>query len=130
VRKVIASEFVSLNGVMEDPSWIFRLGGEEQERYKFEELAASDALLMGRVLYEEWAAYWPEQDPEENPFAGLMNGYPKYVVSTTLQEPLEWNDSKLIKGHVAGEVHSVPASSSSATSQQRGKRRNSPCRVL
>ncbi len=53
---------------------------------------------MGRVLYDEWAAYWSQQDPEQNPFAALMNGYPKYVVSTTLEVPLEWQNSTLIKG--------------------------------
>jgi dihydrofolate reductase len=61
--------------------------------------AASDAMLMGRVNYEEWAAYWPQQDPEENPIAATMNGRRKYVVSTTLEEPLEWINSTLIKGN-------------------------------
>jgi dihydrofolate reductase len=62
---------------------------------------------MGRVLYEEWAAFWPQQDPEENPIAGRMNGLPKYVVSTTLEEPLEWNNSTLIKDNVAEEINSL-----------------------
>src|SRR5919199_6472423 len=61
-----------------------------------ETLHQADAMLMGRVLYEEWAAYWPQQDPEENPVAAQMNGIQKYVVSTTLEEPLEWNNSTLI----------------------------------
>ena len=52
MRRVIASEFVSLDGVMEDPSWTFQFSSEEQEKYKFNELAASDALLLGRVTYE------------------------------------------------------------------------------
>jgi dihydrofolate reductase len=59
-------------------------------------MAASDAMLMGRVLYEEWAAFWPKQDPDENPVAARMNGVRKYVVSKTLEEPLEWNNSTLI----------------------------------
>ena len=59
VRKVIVSEFVSLDGVMEDPAWTFRFSSEEQEQYKFAELAAADALLLGRVTYEEFAAAWP-----------------------------------------------------------------------
>jgi dihydrofolate reductase len=59
MRKVIASEFVSLDGVMEDPSWTFQFGSEEQERFKFDELVASDALLLGRVTYEGFAVAWP-----------------------------------------------------------------------
>jgi dihydrofolate reductase len=61
-------------------------------------------MLMGRVLYEEWAAFWPQQDPEENPVANHMNGIQKYVVSTTLEEPLEWDNSTLIKENVAQEI--------------------------
>jgi dihydrofolate reductase len=112
MRKVIASEFVSLDGVMEDPSWTFQYASEEQERFKFDELAASDALLLGRTTYEGFAAAWPNMmDHYEGPrraelgeYADMMNGYPKYVVSTTLQEPLEWNNSTIIKGNVAEEV--------------------------
>jgi dihydrofolate reductase len=59
VRRVIASEFVSLDGVMEDPSWTFQFSSEEQEKYKFNELAASDAILLGRETYEGFAAAWP-----------------------------------------------------------------------
>jgi dihydrofolate reductase len=59
---------------------------------------------MGRVLYEEWAAFWPNQDPEENPVAATMNGLTKYVVSTTLEEPLEWNNASLIGENVAEEI--------------------------
>ena len=85
MRKVIASEFVALDGVIENPSWTFRFTGEEQQKFKFDELSASDALLLGR-------------------YADMMNGYPKYVVSTSLKEPLEWNNSTLIEGDVAEEV--------------------------
>jgi dihydrofolate reductase len=67
-------------------------------------MAASDAMLMGRVLYEEWAAFWPNQDPDENPVAARMNGVRKYVVSTTLEEPLEWQNSTLIGDNVAEEI--------------------------
>ena len=59
VRKVVASEFVSLDGVMEDPGWTFQFGSEEQEKYKYAELVAGDALLLGRVTYEGFAAAWP-----------------------------------------------------------------------
>jgi dihydrofolate reductase len=58
VRKVIASEFVSLDGAMEEPSWTFQFSSAEQERCKFDDLAASDALLLGRVTYEGFAAAW------------------------------------------------------------------------
>ena len=58
MRKVVASEFVSLDGVMEDPSWTFQFSSEEQEKFKFDELAASDALLLGRTTYEGFAAAW------------------------------------------------------------------------
>jgi dihydrofolate reductase len=112
MRKIIASEFVSLDCVMEDPGWTFQFGSEEQERFKFDELAASDALLLGRVTYEGFAAAWPNlMEQYDGPrraalgeYADMMNGYPKHVVSTTLEGPLEWNNSTLIKGNVAEEV--------------------------
>jgi dihydrofolate reductase len=112
VRRVIVSEFVSLDGVIEDPRWTFRFMSEERERFKFDELAASDALLLGRVTYEGFAAAWPNMmEQYEGPrraelqeYTDMMNGYPKYVVSTTLEEPLEWSNSTLIKGNVAEEV--------------------------
>jgi dihydrofolate reductase len=113
MRKVIASEFVWLDGVMEDPGgaegseyggWSFAYFNEELGQVIGEGFAASDAMLMGRRTYEEWAAFWPNQDPEENPDAALMNGVRKYVVSTTLQEPLEWQNSTLIAGDVAEEI--------------------------
>ena len=59
MRKVIVSEFVSLDGVAENPAWTFQFGSEEQERYKFDELFACDALLLGRVTYQGFAAAWP-----------------------------------------------------------------------
>ncbi len=105
MRKVIASEFVSLDGVFEAPDqWHFPYFDDEMGQEIGAAMAASDAMLMGRVLYEEWADFWPQQDPEKNPFAGRMNGVRKYVVSTTLEEPLGWNNSTLIKGDVAEEV--------------------------
>src|SRR5215210_71068 len=97
---------------MEDPSWTFQFSSGEQERFKYDELAGSDALLLGRVTYEGFAAAWPNMmEQYEGPrreelksYADMMNGYPKYVVSETLEEPLEWNNSTLIKGNVAEEV--------------------------
>ena len=105
MRKVIAAEFVSLDGVMESPDqWHFPYFNDEMGQAIGEGFATSDAMLMGRVLYEEWAAYWPQQDPEENPVAEQMNGVQKYVVSTTLEGPLEWQNSTLIRGDVAEEI--------------------------
>ena len=89
MRKVVAAEFLSLDGVMESPDqWHFPYFNDEMGQAVGEGFESSDALLMGRVLYEEWAAFWPNQDPEENPVAAQMNGVRKYVVSTTLDEPL------------------------------------------
>jgi dihydrofolate reductase len=110
VRKVIVSEFVSLDGVMEDPggaegsargAWSFAFDrGPEGDKFKFDELAAADALLLGRVTYEAFAAVWPQIEEQTGEYGAWMNGYPKYVASTTLREPLEWNGN-LIEGDVA-----------------------------
>ena len=104
MSKAIASEFVSLDGVIENPVWTFRFTGEEQQRFKFGELSAADALLLGRVTYEGFAAAWPHMTEQAGEYADMMNGYPKHVISTTLEEPLGWNNSTLIKGDVAEEV--------------------------
>ncbi len=105
MRKVIASEFVSLDGVMESPErWHFPYFNDEMGEAIGAAMAQADAMLMGRVTYEEWAAYWPNQSSDENQIAGFMNDTPKYVVSTTLEEPLEWNNSTLIGGNVAEEI--------------------------
>jgi dihydrofolate reductase len=113
MRKVIASEFVSLDGVMEDPGraegseyggWSFAYFDEELGQIIGEGFAASDAMLMGRTTYEAWADFWPQQDPEENPDAALISGVRRYVVSTTLVEPLEWQNSTRIAGDVAQEI--------------------------
>jgi dihydrofolate reductase len=98
VRKVVVSEFVSLDGVMEDPSWESPFRGEEQEKFKFAELAAADALLLGRKTYEG-----PRREAL-GAYTDMMNGYPKQVASTTLQEPLGWNNSTIIKGNIPEEV--------------------------
>lgn len=111
MRKVVVSMFVSLDGVMEDPGgaersehggWTIPYWGDEIGKFKFDELFASDALLLGRITYEGFAAAWPSQHDEEG-FADRMNGLPKYVVSTTLQNP-EWNNTTIIKDNVAEEV--------------------------
>jgi dihydrofolate reductase len=103
--KVVASEFVSLDGVVESPEkWHFPYFNDQMGDAIGAAMATSDAMLMGRVLYEEWAAFWPKQDPDENPVAAQMNGVRKYVVSTTLEEPLEWQNSTLIGDNVAEEI--------------------------
>jgi len=111
VRRVIVSEFVSLDGVIEDPGgaeesdrggWSFQANrGAEGDKYKDEELAAADALLLGRKTYEGFAAAWPQMEEQTGDYGARMNGYPKYVASRTLQEPLEWNNSTLIEGDIA-----------------------------
>jgi dihydrofolate reductase len=110
VAKVVVSEFVSVDGVMEDPGgaegfdrggWAFQFDrGPEGDTFKLDEALASDALLLGRVTYQAFAAAWPSRTGD---FADKFNGMPKFVVSTTLEEA-EWNNSTLIKGDVAEEV--------------------------
>lgn len=103
MRKVIVSEFVTLDGVMEAPDkWQRPFRSEEARKYKHAELFASDALLLGRVTYEDFADAWPSITDEEG-FADRMNSMTKYVVSTTLDE-VEWNNSSLMRGSIAEEV--------------------------
>ncbi len=105
MRKLIVSEFVSLDGVAEAPGgeaghphsgWVFDFMGPEQEQFKLAETLESEALLLGRVTYEGFAAAWPERGGE---FADKMNAMPKHVASTTLTK-LEWSNSTLIEGEV------------------------------
>ena len=117
MRKVIFSEFLTLDGVMqgpgmqdEDRSGGFQHGGwmtlymdEEQGKAIADGLAASGGLLLGRGTYEIFAAFWPTA-PEDDPIRDTVNALPKYVASTTLSEPLEWQNSTLLKGDVAEEV--------------------------
>ena len=111
MRKVVVSEFVTLDGVMEDPGgaekfehggWSMTYWDEAIGKFKFDELFASDALLLGRVTYQGFAAAWPSATDEAG-FADRMNGLPKFVVSTTLEE-VKWNNSRLIKENVTEEV--------------------------
>ena len=98
MRKVVAVELVSLDGVMETPEeWAFAYSNDEMEQANASGMAASDALLLGRVTYEHLAAFWPHQ-PGGTPIVDYINSVPKFVVSGTLEEPLEWNNSTLIKG--------------------------------
>jgi dihydrofolate reductase len=99
VRKVVAVELVSVDGVVESPErWAFSYSNDEMEEANASGMGASDALLMGRVTYEGMAAFWPHQ-PGGTPMVDYINSVPKYVVSTALEEPLEWNNSTLIKGN-------------------------------
>jgi dihydrofolate reductase len=106
--KLVVSEFISLDGVVEDPGgaegferggWAFNLG-PEAGKFKLDEVMASDALLLGRVTYEGFAAAWPSRSGE---FADKFNYLPKYVVSTTLKDP-EWNNSTVIEGDEVAET--------------------------
>jgi dihydrofolate reductase len=103
VRKLIVSEFVSLDGVMEAPDqWHLQFWHDAMGDYKLEEVLTSGALLLGRVTYEGFAEAWPSVTDEVG-FAEKMNSMPKFVVSTTLTEA-EWNNSTLIKENVVDEI--------------------------
>ena len=110
VGRIVVTEFVSLDGVMEAPGggesfrhggWTFEINrGDEGDKFKLDEAFSSEALLLGRVTYEGFAEAWPSREGE---FADKFNTMPKYVVSSTLEEP-EWNNSTVLKGDVVEEV--------------------------
>ena len=107
MRKVIASELVSLDGVVESPEkWHFPYFNDQMGEAIGAAMAASDTMLLGRVTYEEFAAFWPSQEAsdEDQEATDYMNNTPKFVVSKTLEEPLTWNNSTLIKGDVAEKI--------------------------
>ena len=105
MRKVVASEFVSLDGVVGSPErWQMPYSDEEMGREIQAAMEESDAMLLGRVTYEEWAAFFPSQSPEEVPSVEFMNATQKFVVSKTLEGPLEWNNSTLLEGSLAEEL--------------------------
>jgi dihydrofolate reductase len=105
MRKIVASELVSLDGVMESPEeWAFSYSNDEMAEANTSGMAEADAMLFGRVTYQEFATYWPYQNSAEQPFTDYLNNTPKYVVSTTLEEPLEWQNSILINDNVAQEI--------------------------
>lgn len=98
MRKIVVTTFLSLDGVMEDPMWTFKYWNDEIAKFKGEESEASDALLLGRVTYEGFAAAWPQRTDEAS--GGVyFNSVAKYVLSTTL-DSLDWNNSHLIEGDV------------------------------
>jgi dihydrofolate reductase len=103
MSRVVVTEFVTLDGVMEAPDkWSFPYWNEQAAKFKRDELFESDALLLGRVTYQGFADAWPSRTDEEG-FADRMNSLPKFVVSTTLNQ-VDWNNSKLIKSNVAEEL--------------------------
>jgi dihydrofolate reductase len=111
--KIVVTEFVSLDGVMEDPGgaegfkfggWSFEISrGEEGDKFKLDETMESEALLLGRRTYEGFADAWPSREGE---FADKFNNMPKYVVSSTLKEP-DWNNSTVLEGDLADAVATV-----------------------
>jgi dihydrofolate reductase len=110
VGRIVVTEFVSLDGVMEAPgggedfkhaAWSFEIErGDEGDKFKLDETMASEALLLGRRTYEGFAAAWPSRDGE---FADKFNAMPKYVVSSTLEDP-QWNNSTVLTGDLTDEV--------------------------
>jgi dihydrofolate reductase len=107
--RIVVTEFVSLDGVMEAPGgedfkykgWSFDFDrGEEGNKFKLDEVLESEALLLGRVTYEGFAGAWPSRTGE---FADKFNNMPKYVVSSTLEDP-EWTNTTVLKGDVVDEV--------------------------
>jgi dihydrofolate reductase len=109
--RIVVTEFVSLDGVMQAPgggedfkhaAWSFEIDrGDEGDKFKLDETLDSEALLLGRVTYEGFAAAWPTRD--EGEFSNKFNSMPKYVVSSTLENP-EWNNSTVLKGDLVEEV--------------------------
>ncbi|HEY4346063.1 MAG TPA: dihydrofolate reductase family protein [Gaiellaceae bacterium] len=114
--KVVVTEFLTLDGVMEDPGggetfdrggWAFKFDrGAEGDKFKFDELEAADAQLLGRVTYEGFAKAWPTMEAGE--FGEKMNSMPKFVVSSTLTSA-EWNNSTVLSGSLADEVATLKA---------------------
>jgi len=111
MRNVVVTEFVSLDGVVEDPGgaegtdfggWTFKFDDPEGMKYKLDEVMDHDAMLLGRVTYEGFAAAWPGITDEVG-FADKMNSMPKYVVSSTL-ERADWTNSTVISGDLEREV--------------------------
>jgi dihydrofolate reductase len=109
--KVVVSQFITVDGVVEDPGgsenldrggWAFEFDrGDEGDAFKMDELTKSDALLLGRTTYDGFAAAWPSRSGD--PFSEKFNSMPKYVVSSTLEDP-EWNNSTVLAGDLSAAV--------------------------
>lgn len=111
MRKIIATEYVTLDGVMEDPGggekfrfggWSFRFWNEEASKFKLDELLSCDTLLLGRVTYQGFAKAWPTMKDNAG-FADRMNSIQKYVISKTLKNAA-WNNSSIINGNILEET--------------------------
>jgi dihydrofolate reductase len=107
MRKLTASFFMSLDGVVQAPErWQPPYMTDEIGAVLGQSIGSSGAFLLGRRTYEEWAAFWPTQDPAQNPMAAAINGMPKYVASRTLAD-VEWQNSTVLKGDLATEVSAL-----------------------
>ncbi len=110
--KIVVTEFISLDGVMEDPGgaegykhggWTFNWErAEAGDKFKLDELMEAEVMLLGRVTYDGFAAAWPTIEDEAG-FAAKMNGMPKYVVSKNLQDP-QWNNTTVLSGDPLAEL--------------------------
>ena len=108
MRKLISWLFISLDGVVEAPNvWQFDVFDDDMIAAVTSVTTAEDAMLMGRISYQEWAAYWPTSTDE--PYASHINGTPKYVVSTTLEDVEwgKWEKPTLIKDDLAAEINKL-----------------------
>ena len=112
--RIVVTEFVSLDGVMEDPggsehskhgAWTFKFNrGDEGNKFKIDETNNAEAQLLGRVTYEGFAAAWPQRSGD--PFSDKFNSMPKYVISQTLKKA-DWNNATILKGNVGEEVKNL-----------------------
>ncbi len=100
--KIIITEFMSLDGVIENPQWTFKYWNDQIAGFKAEETSANESLLLGRVTYEGFASAWPQRK-DEDPGATYFNGTRKYVISNTLDKA-EWNNSVIINGNAVEEI--------------------------
>jgi class 3 adenylate cyclase/dihydrofolate reductase len=113
--RLIVAAFMTLDGVMEAPGddphrdgknkWALQIASDDQQKFNFDQTMSADAILLGRVTYQIWAAFWPTAPPDEG-FADKVNSLPKYVVSTTLDRA-DWQNTTLIKGNVVEEVNRI-----------------------
>jgi dihydrofolate reductase len=103
VGKIVSLTYLLLDGVMENPAWTGPYFNGGHAKFAHGQLFASDALLLGRVTYEVFAASWPHAEESEGEFAVRMNTLPKHVVSTTLDQA-EWANSSIVRGDMAAEV--------------------------
>ena len=123
MRKVIANEFTTLDGVVQAPSyadedvtggfghggWHARYFDDLSMDWVIENVRGAGGYLLGRGTYEIFAAHWPNAPQEQQVLAGPLNALPKYVASTTLDEPLGWQNSRLLKGDIGAAVRALKA---------------------